>query len=142
MRPYVGYAGGTNPDFCDTAYAVTHVVYTQNHYHQRCLPAGSLPEEFHFLKMNIEDVLKSGDTELLGEFVDSLRAFGLTRRHPAIRASFEFLLSSQNADGSWGDTKEPDLYTRFHTTWSAIDGLREYRRCQAVKAVAANSVAS
>jgi hypothetical protein len=35
-------------------------------------------------------------------------------------------LSSQNADGSWGDVHEPDVHKRYHTAWTAIDGLREY----------------
>jgi hypothetical protein len=35
-------------------------------------------------------------------------------------------LASQNADGSWGDTGEPDVHTRYHTAWTAIDGLRDY----------------
>jgi hypothetical protein len=45
----------------------------------------------------------------------------------SIRAGFDFLLSTQNPDGSWGDPKNEDLYSRYHTTWTVIDGLRDYR---------------
>jgi len=51
----------------------------------------------------------------------------LTLRDPLVRVGFEYLLSAQNADGSWGDTKDPDPYGRYHPTWTAIDGLRDYR---------------
>ncbi len=64
---------------------------------------------------------------MMGEFLDSLRAFGLEDTHPLIRTGVEFLLSSQNADGSWGDPGAKDVYHRYHPTWTAIDGLRQYR---------------
>jgi hypothetical protein len=67
-----------------------------------------------------------GDPETTGEFLDSLRSFGLTTDHPLIRTGIEYLLSTQNADGSWGCTEEEDIYARYHPTWTAIDGLREY----------------
>jgi squalene cyclase len=52
-------------------------------------------------------------------------AFGLSFRHPSMRGGVEYLLSQQNPDGSWGDP-EGDVYTRYHTTWAVVDGLREY----------------
>jgi hypothetical protein len=126
MRPYVGYCDGANPDFSATAYAVTHVVYTLNDYHRHRLLPDWLPEEFEFLVSNMNEVLRAGDIELFGEFVDSLRAFGLPESDPLIQNGIEYLLSNQNSDGSWGDVDEPDARTRCHTTWTAIDGLRDY----------------
>ena len=43
-----------------------------------------------------------------------------------MRAAVEYLLKHQNSDGSWGNADEQDVYTRYHATWTAIDGLREY----------------
>ena len=43
-----------------------------------------------------------------------------------VRSGVEYLLASQNADGSWGDVHEPDVHKRYHTAWTAIDGLRDY----------------
>jgi hypothetical protein len=63
----------------------------------------------------------------MGEYLDSLRAFGLTSQDPLIRTGFEYLLSSQNPDGSWGDPQNRNVYGRYHPTWTAIDGLRDYR---------------
>jgi hypothetical protein len=62
---------------------------------------------------------------MVGEFLDSLLAFGLTHDHPVMRPAVEFLLSRQNRDGSWGD-RTADIYARYHATWAALDGLREY----------------
>jgi hypothetical protein len=123
MRPYGGPADG---EFRDMVFAITHLVYTLNDYNRYRLSPEWLPDEFEFLRENLKAPVAAGDAELLGEFVDCLRAFGLPDNHPVVRSGVEYLLASQNADGSWGDAGEPDVHTRYHTAWTAIDGLREY----------------
>lgn len=127
MRPYRASEGGANEDFYDTVYAVTHIVYTLNDYSIYQLSPRWLPDEFKFLKTNLEEAVAIDDPEMMGEFLDALRAFGLTDEHPLIRRGLDYLLSCQNADGSWGEADEDDLYNQYHPTWTAIDGLREYR---------------
>lgn len=127
MRPYRGREGGENSDFYDALYAVTHVVYTLNDYSRYRLRPRWLPAEYQFLKQNLHEAVETKDADMMGEFLDSLRAFGLEDTHPLIRTGVEFLLESQNADGSWGDTGAKDIYYRYHPTWTAIDGLRQYR---------------
>jgi hypothetical protein len=127
MRPYRGSEAGSNEDFYDTVYAVTHLVYTLNDYSRPRLSPRWLPPEFAFLKANLHEAMEAQDPEMVGEFLDSLRAFGLSDDHARIRAGVEYLLARQNADGSWGDCDDGDIYARYHTTWTAVDGLREYR---------------
>lgn len=127
MRPYRGREGGTNDDFYDTVYAVTHVVYTLNDYSVYQLSPRWLPDEFDFLRANLGEAITLDDPEMVGEFLDALRAFGLADEHPLIRRGMEYLLSRQKPDGSWGEAEEDDYYNRYHPTWTAIDGLREYR---------------
>jgi hypothetical protein len=50
----------------------------------------------------------------------------MTEGDKLIRLGMKYQLSHQNPDGSWGNMKSKDAYTRYHTTWTAIDGLREY----------------
>jgi len=74
----------------------------------------------------------------LGEYVDSLRAFGVTYSDPELRRATEYLLSSQNSDGSWGDPKDSDFYSRYHTTWTGQGAIQEFLwinvlRCPAQK---------
>jgi len=126
LRPYRGREGGDNPDFYDCLYAVTHIVYTLNDYSLYRLSPRWLPQEYAFLKTNLGEAIATEDPDMMGEFLDSLKAFGLKDRHPLIRTGMEFLLSCQNADGSWGDTGAEDVYERYHPTWTAIDGLRRY----------------
>jgi hypothetical protein len=66
------------------------------------------------------------DAESTGELLDTLKSFGLSEAHPLIQKGKDFLLASQNPDGSWGDLSAKDIYERYHPTWTAIDGLREY----------------
>ena len=124
MRPYP--AADDESSFDDVSYVVTHVIYTLNDYHRYRLSPSWLPQEFNYLKMNITQAAHFEDGELIGEFMDALRAFGEDDGSPEIRAAMDYLLSTQNPDGSWGDLDDGDLYTRYHSTWTAIDGLRQY----------------
>jgi hypothetical protein len=127
LRPHRGAReAGEGDEFYDTVYAVTHVVYTLNDYGQRRVPARLLPEEFAFLRANLREAVARGDADMLGEFMDSLRAFGLTDRDAEIREGTEYLLTHQNADGSWGDASVRDIYQRYHPTWNAVAALSDY----------------
>lgn len=126
LYPYRGGWDASNPDFYDTVYAITHIVYTLNDYSLYRLSPRWLPREFAFLKANLKEAVSSEDPEMVGEFLDSLRAFGLEDTHPLIRRGIDYLLSCQNKDGSWGDAEAEGIYQRYHPTWTAIDGLRDY----------------
>lgn len=126
MRPYPVSASKDVEFLRDAIYAVTHVVYTLNDYGTYRLRPGWLPQEFAFLKANVASACERKDPEVLGELLDSLKAFGLDADHPLIMRGTEYLLASQNKDGSWGDPDEENIRTRCHTTWTAIDGLRTY----------------
>jgi hypothetical protein len=126
MRPYPGVTAENVESLREAIYAVTHVVYTLNDYGSYRLHPSWLPREFAFLKRNVAAACKRKDPEILGELLDSLKAFGLDVSHPIIRRGTEYLLKEQNEDGSWGDPDEENIRTRCHTTWTAIDGLRSY----------------
>jgi hypothetical protein len=126
MRPYPARADVSSKLFYNVTYAITHVIYTLNDYNRYLLSPEWLPQEFQYLKTNLEEAVKLEDPETLGEFLDTLRDFGMTEQSPLIRVGVEYVLSKQNPDGSWGDPSDPDIYNRYHSTWTAIDGLREY----------------
>jgi hypothetical protein len=115
LRPY--------QDSDDVTYTVTHLIYALNGYSRYRLNPGWLPDEFAFLKARLSD---SADPETVGELLDSLKSFGMTEADPLVRSSLQRLLSRQNRDGSWGDPNAEDVYSRYHPTWTAIDGLRDY----------------
>jgi hypothetical protein len=126
MRPYpVGAA--ENVEFLrDSIYAVTHIVYTLSDYGTYRLSPRWLQREFAFLKANVASAYERKDPEVLGELLDSLKAFGLRASDPLIMRGTGYLLAEQNEDGSWGHPDEENIRTRCHTTWTAIDGLRTY----------------
>ena len=126
MRPYPAGAGQDEEVVRDAIFAATHIVYTLNDYNTYRLSPRWLPQEFAYLKASVEAACVKHDPELLGELLDSLKAFGLRASHPLIIRGTKYLLSSQNEDGSWGDPDEENIRTRCHTTWTAIDGLRTH----------------
>jgi len=127
LRPYRGGEGGANAEFYDTVYALTHVVYTLNDYGQTRLSPRWLPREYEFLRANLREAIRARDADMLGEFMDSLRAFGVTEADAGVREGVEYLLAHQNADGSWGDAAERDIYLRYHPTWGGVAALSDYR---------------
>jgi hypothetical protein len=126
MRPYRGYESGANKDFITTVYAITHIVYTFNDYNAYRLQPDWLREEYEFLRANLRHMIALNDPETMGEFLDTLKSFGLAQTDPLIRAGMEFVLSRQDADGSWGDAGDRDVYHRYHSTWTGINGLMDY----------------
>ena len=126
MRPYPRTLDPDDPEFYDAVYAVTHVAYTLNSYSCYQLSPRWLPLEYSFLKQNLTLAIVMEDPETMGEFLDSLKSFGLAESHPLILKGVNYLLATQNPDGSWGDVEAEDIYQRYHPTWTAVDGLREY----------------
>ncbi len=126
MRPYPTYDEADDLDFYWAIYAVTHIVYALNDYSFYRLSPSRLPEEYTFLTGNLKHFIEVRDPESIGELLDTLKSFGLSENHPLIAEGEDFLLAEQNPDGSWGDVSANDIYERYHPTWTAIDGLREY----------------
>lgn len=126
MLPYPAPNDTDEAVYRHAAYAITHVVYAFSDYNYYRLRREWLPREFDFLKSNLTHSIQTEDPELLGEYLDTLKSFGLTRKDPLLAAGIAFLLARQKPDGSWGDPAESDIYNRYHSTWTAIDGLRDY----------------
>lgn len=122
---YRGSKHGLMP-FYDSVYAATHVIYTLNDYGKYFLRPQWLPHEYEFLAKHLEHALQLNDPDMVGEFLDSLRAFGLGPEEPALRYAMQYLLDTQNRDGSWGAREGAIDYRRFHATWAAMDGLRDF----------------
>ena len=126
MRPYRASDELSEPESYDVVYAITHVVYTLNNYNAYRLQPEWLPQEFAFLKAYLKRAIAADDPEMVGEFLDSLKSFGLAEEHRLIRAGMRYLLSRQKADGSWGEVDTEDVYANYHTTLCAIGGLMSY----------------
>lgn len=126
FHPYRA-ADKRSDEFYDTVYAITHVVYTLNDYSLYRLDPRWLPQEFAFLRDNMVAAINQRDADMLGEFMDTLRAFGLATDDALMRKGMEYLLGHQNRDGSWGNMRERDIYLRYHPTWNSVAALSEYR---------------
>jgi hypothetical protein len=125
MRPYPGSENGVNTIFEDAVYAITHIVYTLNDYNTTRLDPDWLPEEYAFLQASLQQAIAEKDEDMLGEIMDGLRAFGITNDDEKMRAGMEYLLADQNANGSWGNPADQDIYSLYHPTWCAVTALSE-----------------
>ena len=126
MHPYPARTAGDVP-YYQATYTATHVAYTFNGYNQAQIAPGCFPDEFSYLNRNLNAAIDDRDPETLGEYLDTLQAFGLTWADSRIRRAVESLLAAQNPDGSWGDPHETDAYARYHTTWTVLDGIQSFR---------------
>ena len=116
------YPRSRSRSYRDAVYAATHIVYTRNDYNRSRLLAR---RERAFLKSAMPWAIGRGEADTVGEIVDSLAGCGLADTHPLMTMGRAFILEQQRADGGWGDAD--DEYGRFHSVWTCIDGLRDYR---------------
>jgi hypothetical protein len=125
MRPYLERSQTDYGTYIDTVYSITHLVYTLNDYGRYLLPRDLLPTEYNYLRSNLKESIALKDPETTGEFLDTLRSFGLDNSDPVIQTGVSYLMTRQRPDGSWAHPAETDAYTLYHAAWTGIDGLKE-----------------
>jgi len=121
LRPYEGH--DEDMEF-DIFYAITHVIYTVDRYHERSVSSSLLPAELVFLRRKLNEAIHDENPEMVSEALDCLKATGFAN-DPQVLAGMNFLVASQRPDGSWAGDPD-DLYTEYHSAWTGIDGLRDY----------------
>lgn len=125
MRPYT-----TDDDSLefDLFYAVTHYIYTLNWYNSKQIDPALLPDEVAFIKhMLAKSMTEDGeDPEMIGECLDTLKAFGM-ESDPLVQKGIAYLLENQLPTGEWVSEEDRTLYTAYHSAWTGVDGLRDYR---------------
>ncbi|MBW1872538.1 MAG: hypothetical protein JRJ19_10760, partial [Deltaproteobacteria bacterium] len=117
--------GGDN--YVDQNNLVTHLIYTWSGYASWLLEVELMPRELDYIRAHIQGALMWADPETLSEYVDSLQLMGFGREDPDVAAGIEVLLATQKPDGRWEPDEVEDEYDRYHSTWCAMDALREYK---------------
>src|ERR1700694_3454504 len=106
MRPYPT----STAEFEDAFYTVSHVVYTLNGYGAKRIAPRLLPAEVALLERALTTGLAGHDPEMVGEALDTLKAFGFDRSAPLIARGIAYLVSTQRPDGTWVGAAG-DVYT-------------------------------
>ncbi len=111
----------------DRTYLATHLIYVLSAFNHDALRTRDVAGIVAFLRRVALDYLVAGDVETLGEIADCLKITGHDLRDSLLRRIVTMILRKQNPDGSWGDPAARNEYDRYHTTWTAFNGLLEYR---------------
>ena len=102
LRPYPAHDYGSW-DYYDAIYAITHVVYSYNHYNLNRISPECFPAEFDCTKTNLPSAIHDNDPELLGEYVDSLRAFGFDYSYAPLRDATDYSSKRKIPTGKAGE---------------------------------------
>jgi hypothetical protein len=113
--------------FDSQSYLVTHTIYVLSDFDLYALDPAKLKRHVSYLKTHLDYYVDMDDVETVGEFGDCLKILGFDYQDAAVRKVVSHLLSWQNADGSFGAMKDVDAYVRYHSTWTAFNGILEYR---------------
>ncbi len=117
-------------------YTLTHQVFVAFDYGHRREQDHLSADDVSYLRSVLPALLRrtqaAGDPDLLAEYVSCATYLGL-RDLPEYEAALEYLLSTQNPDGTWGDYEEYratygaylDQHLYLHTTMVAARALIE-----------------
>ena len=126
LRPYRGIGTLGKDLFKLQCYFITHLAFILGAWGKRCVRAQRLmlAEEFTFLCLNVDTVIRMKDPELVGEFVQALHIMGLPDSDPLIERAQRFLLQS-DAKMCWAKKKDR-FYKRYHSAYCGIIGLARF----------------
>ena len=105
---------------------LTHVVYVMSDYGRLRLPSERFKVERAALLKLLERARLEVDFEGVAEALDALLIVGVPDDAPELARGRSWLLSEQQDDGSWS-LRGFDFYDRYHSTWTALNGLRRFR---------------
>jgi hypothetical protein len=123
LRPLMEL-GGVQYDV--QTYLVTHTIYVLSEFDILELDPKQLPRQTNYLISNVDYYLDLKDVETVGEIGDCLKILGFGYESEPIRRIVSALIGWQNEDGSWGKIEDADDYVRYHSTWTAFNGILEY----------------
>ena len=127
-RPYVRYEDDPSQNhskFVDHAYLATHVAYVLSDYARLKLSPEDLGPLYGYLRSEFASAIRDGSLELIAEFVDVFRLLGFDDRDDMVCQGTRWILERQLPDGGWGGSKDGKPYDQIHSTWVAVDALRD-----------------
>ena len=104
IRPYKSLKQIGEIAFKEQCYFVTHLILALTSWGRYKLPKQSMIPEFIFLLQNLNVVIKLGDPELAGEFLQSLRLLGVSNESYPIQRGISYLLNKEKSlkgKGMW-----------------------------------------
>jgi hypothetical protein len=126
------YTVADEDGYRDQNYYATHVVFVMTGYGEYPIRDTAFARKLRkYLLQNFPIVrARVHDLDLLGEYVECMKIFGLGQRAEVIEA-VQYIISRQDPDGSWAKKrgKDDDPYSLFHPSWTSITAIHYNRDC-------------
>ncbi len=120
------YTAADEDGYKDQNYYATHLVFVMTGYGEYPVNDTALARKLRkYILDNFPTVrTRVHDLDLLGEYVECMKIFGLGHR-TEVREAVEYLVARQNSDGSWVKNrgKDDDPYDLFHPSWTSITAI-------------------
>mmetsp|Transcript_10235 Transcript_10235/g.41430 ORF Transcript_10235/g.41430 Transcript_10235/m.41430 type:complete len:632 (-) Transcript_10235:1023-2918(-) len=113
-------------------YFLTHFIYIVSDWGRHTIRRELFEEEYIFLVKNMSTVIDHKDPELVGEFLQCLRIFNVSKQHDPdvwnlVERAMLFLLEVELRLGSSGIWKKSSkVYDRYHSSYCGAIGLMVY----------------
>jgi hypothetical protein len=129
IRPYKSLEALGEMAFKEQCYFVTHLLLSVTSWGRYHVEVMDFIPEYLFILGNLNVVIKLGDPELAGEFLQSLRIMGIPKTAYPIERGISYLLNKERslkAKGYWIAPQKADFYQMYHSVYCAIIGMMDY----------------
>ena len=125
LRPYGGIDAIGEQAFKAQGYFITHLIFVMSSWGAFRLEPEVFAEELAFLSSQLNTVIRLGDPELVGEFVQCLRLLGLSDEDFAVQRGVRYLLGREKSLKSKGEWVKPTrkFFQKYHAMYCALIGI-------------------
>jgi hypothetical protein len=128
VRPYKAIDQIGELAFKEQCYFVTHLLLVLTSWGRYKLCKTDFIPEYIFILQNLNVVIKLGDPEIAGEFLQSLRLLGVANDSYPIQRGISYLVNKEKSLKSKGSWVAPnrDYYTQYHAIYCGIIGIMDF----------------
>eukprot|EP00474_Spongospora_subterranea_P008283 CRZ08741.1 hypothetical protein [Spongospora subterranea] len=125
IRPYKSLEQIGLASFKAQSYFITHLLFVMSNWGEYRLDSILFAPEITFIISNIPVVIRLGDPEIIGEYIQCLRIMGADESDVHVQRGVAYLLQKERSlksKGSWIKSTR-SFYQTYHSIYCALIGL-------------------